>query len=326
MRKVLTCFVIAAVAIAAAYTFKRAEAEGPKKVRRAKPPEFTETGGRNVFFDDVFKDALVGERPQNFGQAVVSRPNTGTNGGGTGSSTTSGGSDGLYAWSKVISAAAIENEIKTLKLSVDKDISTPTKFSSSGFKKARKNFSILAMLFAITAEYDGEVRWKKDAHNLRDLFARAAGNAKVGTIQAYNEAKLRKLDLQDVVGGGSITVAKESEPKADWSRVVDRSPLMMRLELAQQGKMAPWTANEGEFKANKEQLVHEANLVAAIGEVLIQEGMEDGDEDDYAAFAKSMRDAALQIVSAAKVDNYDLARKSVGAIGQSCSLCHDDWR
>ena len=59
MRRVLACFVIVAVAIAAAYTFNRAEAEGPKKVRRAKPPEFTESGGRNVFFDDVFKDMVL---------------------------------------------------------------------------------------------------------------------------------------------------------------------------------------------------------------------------------------------------------------------------
>jgi len=42
--------------------------------------------------------------------------------------------------------------------------------------------------------------------------------------------------------------------------------------------------------------------------------MEDGDEEDYAAFSKQMRDAAREIISAAKIDNYDQARKAVGAI------------
>ena len=326
MRKAATCFVVVAMALVAVYCTNHADADGPKKVRRAKPPEFTEDSARNVFFNDVFQDALVGERPQNIGQVVARPVNGGSGTDSGGSSTSSDGSGGLYAWSKVISPTAIEDEIKALKIQVDEDITTPTKFAGNGFKQARKNFSILAMLFAIAAEYDGDVRWKENAHNLRDLFARSAGNAKVGTIQVYNEAKLRKQDLQDVVGGAAFSAVKESERKADWSSVLDRSPLMQRLELAQQTKLQPWTANEGEFKANKDQLVHEANMVAAMGEVLIQKGMEDGDEADYAAFAKQMRDSALEIISAGKIDNYDQARQAVGAIGQACSNCHNDWR
>lgn len=325
MRKVVPCMIILAAALAAAYTFNRAQADGPTKVRRAKPPKFNEASKR-VFFKDVFQEALVGERPQNFGK-VASRPSGGTGTvGSSGSSTSSSGTDGLHPWSNVISATAIEDEIKKIKLEVDEDVSTPTKFRSRGFKQCRKNFSLLAMLFAIAAEYDGDVRWQEDAHNLRDAFARAAGNCKVGTIQAYNEAKLRKQDLEDVVRGGTFTAAKEAERKADWSQVIDRSPLMQRLELAQQGKLQPWTANAGEFKANMEDAVQEAYLMAAMGEVLIQEGMEDSDEEDYAAFAKQMRDAALSIVAAAKIDNYDQARQAVGKIGQACSNCHNDWR
>lgn len=325
MRRIIACCLITVVALAAAYTIRPVHARDPNTVRRAKPPTFNDSQSSRIFFNDVFSEALQGERPDNLGQVVnqgTPRATSGGNGGGT--AVASG--EGFHPWAKVISPVAIEDEIKALKLEVDKDITTPTKFASNGFKQARRNFSILATMFAIAAEYDGDVRWKKDAHNLRDVFARSAGNAKVGTIQVYNEAKLRKQDLQDVIGGGAFSAAKEAELKADWSQVVDRTPLMQRIEAAQQAKMQPWTANEADFKTNKDQLVHEANIVAAIGEVLVQEGMEDGDDEDYAVHAIAMRDAALDVVSAVKVDNYELARKAVGAIGQACSKCHADWR
>ena len=41
------------------------------------------------------------------------------------------------------------------------------------------------MLFAVTAQYDGDARWKDIAAGLRDSFARAAANAKVGNDATY---------------------------------------------------------------------------------------------------------------------------------------------
>ena len=54
---------------------------------------------------------------------------------------------------------------------------------------ARDNFSLLAVLFAVIGQYDGEVRWQKDAANLRTLFGRAGFNCKVGTDNSFSEAK-----------------------------------------------------------------------------------------------------------------------------------------
>ena len=69
---------------------------------------------------------------------------------------------------------------------------------------ARQDFTVLALLFAIINDYDAQVRWKNDAPALRDAFSRAAGNCKTGSPQAYAEAKLRKDDLTDVVGGNAF--------------------------------------------------------------------------------------------------------------------------
>ena len=323
MRKLATLMLVAAFV----FLLVPAKAQDKKKTtRRAAPPTFSDSDS-GIFFNDVFSEGLGPKRPANLG---VAKSTTGSGTGGSG-----GGSDdsppesgkSLYAWKDIISATALEDEVKAIKLEVAKNVTTPNKFASSGYKRARKHFSILAMTFAIIAEYDGDVRWKKDAAELRDAFARTAANSKVGTIQVFNEAKMRKTELEDLVGGASLTFAKKAESKkADWYEVADRAPLMQRIETSHQAKMQPWTAAEADFKANKDALVHEANIVAAIGEVLIQEEMEDGAEEDYAVHAIQMKKAALDIIDAVKLDSYEQARKAVGVIGQSCANCHSDWR
>jgi cytochrome c556 len=101
---------------------------------------------------------------------------------------------------------------------------------------------------------------------------------------------------------------------------------MQRLEAAHQGNMQPLVASAKEFKDKKDKLVHEANIVAAIAEVLLQEEMEDSADEGYAAHAKQMKQSAAEVVEAVKLDNYETAAKAVGSIGQACTQCHADFR
>ncbi len=300
------------------------------RVRRAKLPDFEPSVTEGVFFDNVFEDGLQGPRPANLGQPAAvasSKPSAGA----TSSTPAGGGSDGgaasggLYAWSKIISPATLEDEIKALKLAADQSITTPTKFAGGDYRTVRRDFSVLAMLLGIVAEYDGEVRWKDSAAAARDLFARTAANAKVGTSQVYNEAKLRRDQLGDLMNGVKIE-GQNVEPKTKWSETVDRSPLMQKLELAFQGKVLPMTSNAGAFKDGKAELKQRAELIAAMGEVLKQEGMMDAGDSDYDGHCDKMKNAALEIVEAIKLDNYEAASKAAGQIGQSCSECHESYR
>lgn len=326
MRKaVLTITVVLSAAVVAGGLIV-AQSGTLRKTRRAKAPDFSKRSAVDpIFFRDVFTQGLEGERPANLGAAPA--PGA-TAGGATGGSSTGDEAISGSGWAKVISASAIENEVKAIKikLDTDKDIATPIRFQGNGHKIARREFSILAAMFGIIAEYDGDVRWKEVAPGVRDTFARSAANAKVGTIQAYNEAKLRVQDVQDLVGGASITTSGESERKTDWSKVCDRSPLMQRIETAQQAKLQPMTANADEFKSNHDDIIHEASIVAAIAEVLQQEGMEDAGDDDYDGFATQMRDAAREILDAVEAGDQGRASKAVGAIGQACTGCHEFYR
>lgn len=292
--------------------------------KRVTPPKWDKVPEASLFSGNVFTDALVGDRPATLGSVPAGGvANTGGSDGGGGPSATEAAE---YAWSKIISPEVIEDEIKRIKLALDEDVTTPTKFKGRGYSQARRHFSMIAVLFAIDSEYDGSIRWKDDAPAVRELFARAGYNCKAGTDQSFNEAKARKQDLEDLIGGSRLQTAKDAEAAPDWSRVSDRAPLMQRIETSHQGRLSKWTASKSEFEDNIEEVLHEAQLVAAIGEALKKEGMADAGDDDYDKFCDDMKNAALEIVNAVKLGNDEQARKASGAIGQACSGCHETYR
>src|SRR5690606_23492973 len=70
-----------------------------------------------------------------------------------------GSDEGAFAWSKLISPETLEDEVKAHKALVDESVNTPGPFKGGSNRDARVQFSTLAVLFAIIAEYDGRVRW-----------------------------------------------------------------------------------------------------------------------------------------------------------------------
>lgn len=292
-----------------------------KKVKRVKRPVFKESETKLSYYDDIFKDGLKGERPKTFSAKPSGLAQKGS--GTTSTEETAG--DG-FSWSSLIPASAIEMEVKQIKISLDKTITTPGKFRSGDYQDTRREMSVLAMMFAIISEYDGEVRWKKVATDAREAFARCAANCSVGTQQSYSQAKNRKVDLQDILGGGSVSFTEKGEGPIKWGKICDRNPLMQRLETAYLERIKPWTASKSEFNKNKEQLAKEAAVVAAIAEVLMRDGLEDSDDEDYSKYCVEMRTGALGILSAIKDNEDEKASSAAGVIDKSCNNCHDEWK
>ena len=201
-------------------------------------------------------------------------------------------------------------------------MTTPGAFAGSGYKEARVHFSLLALLFDIIANYDGEVRWKSDAAAARDGFARAAANLKAGgSIQVYNEAKKRKQDLADLVGGSRLPDPANAEPGEQvWA---DRVPLMQLLEQRLEANLKKWTASEAEFRTQAEALRHESELTAVIGRALTRPGMEDSEESEYQTFAHLLEQGAINVAAAVTRKDPAAARNAMADVSRSCSDCHE---
>ncbi|QDU30808.1 hypothetical protein ETAA8_59570 [Anatilimnocola aggregata] len=318
---VRTAYVLLALAVT---TFAWAQTKQPKVVRRAQPPKFDKPD--STYFADAFKEGLTGERPGNLGVAAAAVVSTGGN---TGSPTAApAGNTGVAGsgWAALVSPATLEDAVKTLKLQIDTGVTTPSEFAGKGYKAARRDFSVMAMTFAIIGEYEGDVRWKKDAPAARDAFAQTAANAKVGTQGVYNEAKKRKEELQDLIGGANPFEGKSAEPKATWGSVCNRSPLMQHLENVWEPKLKPALSDKGQFAANIDKILLDAELFAAIGAVLAKEGMEDADTSEYTALCDKLKNASTEIVEACKTKDFDRASKASIEIGKSCVECHENYR
>lgn len=290
--------------------------------KRIAPPKFNPAEVSQVFFPDVFSK-LQGERPASPTANAAAAP-------GATATVTPGSAPavagGAGGWSKLISSGTIEDEIKSIKLEVDKNVTTPSDFAGRGHKIIRREFSILAMLFAVIAEYDGDVRFKKDAATARDLFARTANNTKAGgNTNVFSEVKLRKTDLDDLLSGSSLA-AQPAGDAPEWGVIIDRSPLMQRLEAIYQERLAKSLASKEEFTKQNETVLHDAELVAVMAAVLTKPGMSDADDESYAGFANSMKAAASEIADAVKLNNYDQARAAGGKIDKACSQCHEAYR
>ena len=292
-------------------------AQATPKRERARLPKW-ETFPSHVFFKDAFAEGLVGPRPASLGQLTATRATTSV------AKAASRPSNAGNVWSSVVSSQTLEDEIKSLQIQIQKTITTPSEFSGGGYLEARRMFTELAALFSVISEYDGDVRWKSEAPKARDLFTRAAANTKTTSIQAFNEAKKRKQDLEELVRGGKLG-EQDASVESSW-KLINRASLMQRFTQSYDEGIAIWTAKDVEFQKSAGKIRREAELLMMLSVVLRQAGMEDGDDEDYAAYCKQLEKTTRLVLQALDDGDADASRKATSAIGQSCNACHEDYR
>lgn len=280
--------------------------------KRVKRPEFKKEDYQEIFFDDLFTQGLSGERPAK---------RTAEKGSASEATQAAGNSNG---WSKIIPRDVVENEVKSLQQSLQKLGLSVSRFNTQ-FREIQQKFSLLSMMFGIIHEYDKEVRWKKYSPTAQKMFAEAATKSRAPSGAAFQHAKLKKQDLQQLVRGGAIEI-KPTEGALDWSGVIDRTTIMIRLEQALSEVLKPETANEKQFKDTTESILQQAHMVAAMGKVITLENMDEADEDGYVQYASDMQSAAAELADAIADDDFQAATKAVNRIEQSCNDCHGDWR
>ncbi len=293
----------------------------PMRIKRAKRPVFTERDWDGIYFRDLLKEGLVGERPTDT-RPKAAPVNPMVDNSGADSEGPAAAGDG---WSAIIAPGTLENEIKRLEQELRSKLSTPGRFKSD-YAEFHQMFSVLSALMGIIMEYDSDVRWKDQAPEVLASVARAAANARVGTVQAFQYSKQQIEYLTEMVRGGNFSGTEPPVETMEWGEIAWRSPLMQRLEQAMSQSLKPDLASNTEFTSNIERVMHEAEIVGALARVLCQEGMDEADEEDYVQYARAMQQAALELVQAARQQNYDQAAQAANAIEQSCSDCHAEWR
>lgn len=291
--------------------FGRSQPAGPRA--RAVPPEAWPQAVRGQFFPDAFAE-LEGPRPDFSKLPELSLA------GSTGAAATPPGGS---SWSALISGETLADEIKTMKLEIDKIVAKKRDFTGGGYLDARNNFSSIAAALAVIVVYDGDARWKETAARGRDRFAAAAFECNQGNDKSFTVASGAAEDLQKLVTGSRLEGI--GADNVDWGRIAARSPLMLRLSRAEKALLEV-SASEASFGKDPGRLLHEAEVVAMIGEFLQQPECDDYDDDTYRGYASDMRDAAVKAATAARKGDFATAQSAITTLRKSCDTCHGDYR
>jgi len=227
-------------------------------------------------------------------------------------------------WSALISADTLVDEVKSQRKVLLAAVASATEFKGGRFAEAQNACSVLALMFALIAAHDGEARWQDQAASARDLFTQAATSCAGGTDEAFAVARARAADLEKLVNGVDPDGQSDRPGAGLWSDVASRSALMTRLEAAA-GLLA--AATPPESLSQREQLRHELEIVAAIGELIQWPDFADHDEDRYRRHAGGMRDAALRArTELEEKTSPEGLQSAVGALRKSCDSCHAEYR
>jgi cytochrome c556 len=288
-------------------------AVGVSAQERAAPPRFTDADFE-PFFPDA-REALVGERPM-----VADAANIGVQ-----PADASADRGNVFRWSEIIDAEALDTEVKRIASRLTAPLASPAVFKSDGHDACRAEFAWLAALFAVIEDYEGEVRWQREAGALREAFARASANARVASDQSYAEATRRRDDLADVIRGARL--GGDAAPSLEkWSALADRKLLMQRMQRALQEEVNPRLASDREFTGAAADVRQEAQVLALLAELICREDYEHWDDETFREYAQELGNAAASLSQAAADGNYEAARAAVGRASQSCAACHEGYR
>jgi len=232
------------------------------------------------------------------------------------------------SWSDLVSGAILADEVKRCLGPLQEATASQTAFNG-GVASALDRFSLVAVAFGLMADYDkpNDIRssWRAAAAGLRDRFARVASHCDRDGLRAFPEARSRTSDLESLIRGETIDAEPEPQSSFQWSQLCDRAVLMRRLEAADTA-LARSTASADTFADEPEAVLHEAEIVAALGRLIVQETFVDWDDETYRGYAETMQREAKTLRKAVNEGDYDTARIAAKAVSQACSTCHEDYR
>lgn len=275
----------------------------------AQPPEsFGDT--QDVFYDDAFQ-ALRGDPPGQAKEAAAIqqdaiRPDT--------------DATDKFDWQKLIEAETLATEVKRIANNLTALTTSPAKFEAAKLKDCPRELAMLATLFRVIEQYPGDVPWQKSAAAMERQCLQTAEACEVGSDDSLAMVKETCLLLEDLLRGQAVEASEAATGFPQFA------PLMQRMEIAIQEKLPTLLAKPRDFRKKATQVVHEAELLAMLSQVIRGEDYGYGDDKTYQAHADALRDAANQLKQAAKSEDFAKAIEGETAVKKSCAACHADFR
>lgn len=279
---------------------------------RARPPQWSQEV-LDVFFDDA-REQLVGDRPDfsaSMGQVAAVAEGTSNEKG--------------QAWSTLIDVDALTTEIKRVVNQIARTVLREGAFKSEGHRLCQRDFRLLAIWFGVVVEFEEEVRWQQNAGAMRDYLIDVAENCEEGNDKSLAAAQEASEVLAELMRGQSPTLPSPSSANPT-EEATDLGDSMQRMKQAAEEKIAPALVRGREFRKGRNEIAHEAQILAVLARIARQEGFGYSDDEVYLEYTRQLEQAAVDLGQAARNGDFEAAEQAGGRLKQSCVSCHEDYR
>lgn len=231
------------------------------------------------------------------------------------------GSDG---WSQVISAEALDREVKSIRNFLQPRLQTTGRYNTN-LAMIPPQAAALAALAGIAGQHEGKITWKADALYIRDL----AGSMNSEPLKRGAAAQRRLLGSFEKISD-TLNRSRPSdlpEPKADASIAdyAEISLLMKRMDAAY-NRMKTEAGSEDAFSKNLDMVRQEAAVLSALTKVVTLKGYDYEEDEDFLGFANVVIRGGRSVVDAAATGDFGEYDKALSATYQACNQCHSSYK
>ncbi|WP_417388264.1 hypothetical protein [Gimesia sp.] len=227
-------------------------------------------------------------------------------------------------WKTIIPMPVLDSLVKDIRNRLTKNMQSVGTYNTT-YLELPTFTSTLAALAEIAAEHPDEIGWKKNAKYLRDLAAGISSKQLMRGAKSYREIQVPYEQMIVIMNGSLPAGVPDSEDKKPLSDVASMGDLMKRADIASKWLKSN-VGNADALKSEKEKVIEEAHLLAAIAKVITTEGYGYVDDKGFLGHANPMSEASLQMVEAAKADNFPDFDKGLTRVYKACTECHSEYK
>lgn len=199
---------------------------------------------------------------------------------------------------------------------------------NKNYRTIRVDAATLAILAAMAAEGEYNLKWQKQSKAVRDRAMLVRQSARSLGPGNYTTTNQHFKKLVRLLSDKPVQLEQESLESVEdtvWQETVDLSLLMRRLDRSFEITIKEAAIDGGSSRKNRLTLQHEATLLRAFGQA-IAISSEWSEEASYQQFCVDFIAQAEALLSAVKARSEDLVSETISKLDRSCKNCHEEYR
>lgn len=227
-------------------------------------------------------------------------------------------------WKTIIPISVLDEQVKDIRNRLTKNMQSVGTYNTS-YLELPTFTATLAVLAGIAAEHSEDIGWKKNAKYLRDLSASISEEPLMRGAKSFRKIQVPYEQMIVILNGSQPAGLPESDDKKPFSDVASMGDLMKRADIASKWLKSN-VGNADALKDEKDKVIREAHLLAAISKIITTEGYGYVDDEGFLNYANPMSEASLKMVEAAKGDNFKQFDEGLTQVYKACTQCHSEYK